>query len=140
MNRGGELVNKINKIISRKFNSLLKEKNIDEFNGPQGVIMYHLWLEEKLTITEIAKRTSLAKTTLTSMLERMSNLDLINKISDDKDKRKTYIILTNKAKNLEKDFNEINEKMNNLFYKGFSNEEINQFESYLYKILENVSD
>lgn len=140
MNRGGELVNKINKIISRKFNSLLKEKNIDEFNGPQGVIMYHLWLEEKLTITEIAKRTSLAKTTLTSMLERMSNLDLINKISDDKDKRKTYIILTNKAKRLEKDFNEINETMNNLFYKGFSNEEINQFESYLYKILENVSD
>lgn len=39
-NNGGYLINQIQKISSRKFNELLKEKNIDEFNGSQGVILY----------------------------------------------------------------------------------------------------
>ena len=59
-NNGGYLINQIQKISSRKFNELLKEKNIDEFNGSQGVILYSLWNNKELTIKEIGKITGLA--------------------------------------------------------------------------------
>ena len=79
-NNGGYLINQIQKISSRKFNELLKEKNIDEFNGSQGVILYSLWNNKELTIKEIGKITGLAKTSLTSMLDRMEEKGLIRKL------------------------------------------------------------
>ena len=125
-NNGGYLINQIQKISSRKFNELLKEKNIDEFNGSQGVILYSLWNNKELTIKEIGKITGLAKTSLTSMLNRMEEKGLIRRKDNSEDKRSIKIMLTDKAKELEKDYNDISNKMSNIFYKNFSDKEINE--------------
>ena len=122
-NNGGYLINQIQKISSRKFNELLKEKNIDEFNGSQGVILYSLWNNKELTIKEIGKITGLAKTSLTSMLDRMEEKGLIRRKDNSEDKRSIKIMLTDKAKELEKDYNDISNKMSNIFYKNFSDKE-----------------
>ena len=44
---------------------------IDDFNGAQGRILFVLWQQDDLPIVELSRRTGLAKTTLTSMLERI---------------------------------------------------------------------
>lgn len=139
-NNGGYLINQIQKISSRKFNELLKEKNIDEFNGSQGVILYSLWNNKELTIKEIGKITGLAKTSLTSMLDRMEEKGLIRRKDNSEDKRSIKIMLTNKAKELEKDYNDISNKMSNIFYKNFSDKEINEIENYLERIISNLEE
>ena len=140
MNNGGYLINQIQKISSRKFNELLKEKNIDEFNGSQGVILYSLWNNKELTIKEIGKITGLAKTSLTSMLDRMEEKGLIRRKDNSEDKRSIKIMLTDKAKELEKDYNDISNKMSNIFYKNFSDKEINEIENYLERIISNLEE
>ena len=139
-NNGGYLINQIQKISSRKFNELLKEKNIDEFNGSQGVILYSLWSNKELTIKEIGKITGLAKTSLTSMLDRMEEKGLIRRKDNSEDKRSIKIMLTDKAKELEKDYNDISNKMSNIFYKNFSDKEINEIENYLERIISNLEE
>lgn len=139
-NNGGYLTNQIQKISSRKFNELLKEKNIDEFNGSQGVILYSLWNNKELTIKEIGKITGLAKTSLTSMLDRMEEKGLIRRKDNSEDKRSIKIMLTDKAKELEKDYNDISNKMSNIFYKNFSDKEINEIENYLERIISNLEE
>lgn len=139
-NNGGYLINQIQKISSRKFNELLKEKNIDEFNGSQGVILYSLWNNKELTIKEIGKITGLTKTSLTSMLDRMEEKGLIRRKDNSEDKRSIKIMLTDKAKELEKDYNDISNKMSNIFYKNFSDKEINEIENYLERIISNLEE
>lgn len=139
-NNGGYLINQIQKISSRKFNELLKEKNIDEFNGSQGVILYSLWNNKELTIKEIGKITGLAKTSLTSMLDRMEEKGLIRRKDNSEDNRSIKIMLTDKAKELEKDYNDISNKMSNIFYKNFSDKEINEIENYLERIISNLEE
>ena len=139
-NNGGYLINQIQKISSRKFNELLKEKNIDEFNGSQGVILYSLWNNKELTIKEIGKITGLAKTSLTSMLDRMEEKGLIRRKDNSEDKRSIKIMLTDKAKELEKDYIDISNKMSNIFYKNFSDKEINEIENYLERIISNLEE
>ena len=83
--RGGFLISQIKQIQGRVFGKLLAEAGIDEFNGAQGRILYVLWQEDNLPIVELSRRTGLAKTTLTGMLDRMESLGHIKRCYDPKD-------------------------------------------------------
>ena len=73
MYNGGYLISQIHKLTRRKINELLKEASVTEFNGSQGIILSSLWAKGEQTIKEIGKTTGLAKTSLSSMLDRMEN-------------------------------------------------------------------
>ena len=95
--KGGFLISQIKQISGRIFEKILSEKNIEEFNGAQGRILYVLWQEDSIAIKELSNKTGLALTTLTSMLDRMEKMDLIKRTFDKTDRRKILIILTEKA-------------------------------------------
>lgn len=135
---GGYLISQIHKIGSRIFNNLLKTSQIDEFNGAQGIILYALWNNNILTIKEIAEKTGLAKTSLTTMLDRMGEKGLIEKVENTKDKRSTKIKLTKKAKSLQSDYEDVTNKISSIYYKDFTTSEIIEFEKKLKRILNNL--
>lgn len=136
--KGGFLISQIKQLQGRIFDALLQKAGIEEFNGAQGRILYILWQEDGLPIIEVAKRTGLAKTTLTSMLERMDEKGFLERIPDDKDKRISRIFLTAKAKTLNDRYHKVSDEMSRIFYKDFSDEEIIAFENTLEKILGNL--
>lgn len=136
--RGGFLISQIKQIQGRVFDSLLQEAGIEEFNGAQGRILYVLWQEDNLPIIELSKRTGLAKTTLTSMLDRMGEREFLKRVPDSHDRRQLRIVLTPKARALNKSYNEVSDEMSRIFYEGFSDEEIEGFEQSLEKILKNL--
>lgn len=140
MNNGGNLISRIDRISKRIFNKMLNENNIDAFNGEQGAIIYALWENKELTIKEISLITGLAKTTLTSMLDRMEKTNLICKTINTADKRSTKIKLTDSVKEYKNDFISLSNKMNNIFYNNFSTEEVKKFEKYLKRILDNIEE
>ena len=122
------------------FEHILSEKNIDAFNGSQGSLLYILWQEDGIPIRELSRRSGLAVTSLTGMLDRMEAAGLIYRDRGDKDRRKILIFLTDNARSLEKDYNEVTEEIENIYYKGFSEEEIDQCEKYLQRIFHNVEE
>lgn len=135
---GGFLISQIKQLQGRAFEKMLKESGIDAFNGPQGRILYVLWEYEKLTITEIGRLTSLSKNSLTSMLDRMEEGGLIERIPDKQNRRQIFIFITEKAKGYRKAYDQVSEQMNTLFYQGLSEAEIVEFERILNKIIGNL--
>ena len=137
---GGFYISKIKQIQSRIFEKLLSEHGINEFNGAQGRILFVLWNSDDIPIKELSEKTGLAKTTLTSMLDRLEAQGHIKRSAAPNDRRTVNIRLTEKAKHLRKSYEDVSEEMNKIFYKGFTDNEIQHFENYLRKILENLTE
>ena len=73
------------------------------------------------------------------MLDRMEAAKSDLSGSRDKDRRKILIFLTEEAKRSgTKNIMTVTEEISNIYYKGFSEEEIEQLENYLHRILKNV--
>lgn len=138
--QGGFLISQIKQIGGRIFEKILAKKNIDAFNGAQGRILHILWQADFIPIKELSKKTGLALTTLTSMLDRMEAAGLVNRTFDKDDRRKVLIVLTEKAHTLKTDYNQVSSKMSEIYYEGFSDDEILQFENYLMRILKNLNE
>ena len=135
---GGFLMSQIGRISGRIWERLLKKCGVDAFNGAQGRILYVLWEHGRLTISDIARLTSMANTTLTSMLDRMEAEELIQRIPDKANRRQIFISVTDKAKLYRKEYDKISDDMCDIFYKGFTDAEIIIFEEQLKKILKNL--
>lgn len=135
---GGFLISKIKQIQGRIFEKLLIEYGIHEFNGAQGRILFVLWEEDCIPIHTLSRKTGLAKTTLTSMLDRLESSGHIQRIYDPADRRTVKIRLTDTARGLKEQYDNASEKMNAIFYEGFRDEEIAGFESSLQRILDNL--
>ena len=136
--KGGFLISRIKQVGTRIFDRMLADSGIDSFNGAQGRILYVLWQNEDISISSLSAQTSLANTTLTNMLDRMENIGLIVRKPDPKDRRNKLIALTEKAKSLQDDYTRISQQMYEIYYTGFTDAEIMQFESYLQRILSNL--
>ena len=138
--QGGFLISKIKSIGGRRFDKILQQKNIDAFNGAQGKILYCLWQGEKMTATELSKKSGLAKTTLSAMLARMDEQGLIAIEESPTDKRSVTISLTPAAETLRAEYDNVTREIENIYYKGFTEEEFEQYESYLNRILNNLEE
>lgn len=136
--KGGYLISRIKQAGTRIFDRMLAASGIDEFNGAQGRILYVLWQCEDISISSLSAKTSLANTTLTSMLDRMEGAGLIIRKPDPADRRSRLIALTEKAKALRQEYEQVSERMNECYYTGFTEEEIRQFEAYLQRVLTNL--
>lgn len=136
--KGGFLISRIKQVGGRLFDRMLAEADIDAFNGAQGRILYVLWQGDGVTISQLSAQTSLANTTLTSMLDRMEQSGLIQREPSLTDRRALLIRLTDKARDLRQDYDRISQKMNDMYYLGFTKKEVQQFEGYLERVLSNL--
>ena len=135
---GGYLIAKIHRISGRLFSGLLKKYRIEDLNPAQGRILFALWQDDNIPIQELAKRTLLKKSTLTSMLDRLERTGHLKRVASSEDRRKIQIKLTPKNKSLQKIYTRVSEDMTKLFYVGFSRKETDNFEKQLRRILENL--
>ena len=81
---------KIRQVGGRISERILKQYNI-EINSAQGRIMFVLWQNDGISINELAKKTHLKKSTLTSMLDRLEKMGYIKRQRSKKDRRKILI-------------------------------------------------
>ena len=136
--RTGFLISQIKSVSGRLFERILQDCGVEEFNGAQGRILYVLWQADRVPIVELSQKTGLAKNTLTSMLGRMEESGLILREQSEEDRRQTIISLTDKARELEEKYDEVSERANLLFFKGFTPAEIAELECLLSKVLVNM--
>jgi len=135
---GGFLISKIKQISERIFDKKLKAYGISDLNNAQGRIIFMLWQKDNTPIADLARRTALGKTTLTSMLDRLELSGYIARNQVKKDKRITLVSLTDKSKSLKNRYEVLSKEMASLFYKGITETQIDEFETILKKILTNL--
>jgi DNA-binding MarR family transcriptional regulator len=138
LRRGGYLIAKVHQTSGRLFSKILRENDI-EFNPAQGRILFALWEGDGIPIQELARRTQLGKSTLTSMLDRLEGSGYIRRRPSSKDRRSVLVELTEKDAQLRSKYARVSKDMTDLFYRGFSPEEIEEFEGYLERILVNIT-
>lgn len=136
--RTGFLISQIKQVQSRVFQRLLQSSGVAEFNGPQGRILYVLWQRDGVPIVELARKTGLAKNTLTAMLNRMEESGLVARRASPADRRQSLIALTEKAGSLRSQYEDVSQRMNEVFFQGFSPEEARALDGALDRILENL--
>jgi DNA-binding MarR family transcriptional regulator len=137
--QAGFLMAKIRQVAGRIFERMLKEYGI-EISSAQGRIMFALWQQDKISINELAQKTQLKKSTLTSMLDRLEKMGYIKRQRSKKDRRIILIKRTTKDKNLEKKYVELSQEHTKFFYRGFSDDQIDRFEEDLKRILDNLME
>ena len=133
----GFYIGRIKQVNTRLLNKFLAQKNITAFNGEQGRILHVLWENDGISNRELSKKSGLAMSSLTTMLERMEEKNLLIRKFCPSDKRKILIFLTDYAKSLKSEYNEISDKMTEISFEGISNEEKLAFEATLEKVLHN---
>lgn len=136
---GGFLIAKIHHLAGRIFAMKLKEYHLDEINPAQGRILFVLWQDDGIPIRELARRTSLGKSTLTSMLDRLEKAGYLTRVPSREDRRQILIKLTEKDRAFQALYQKVSDEMTELFYGGFTTEEIEKFEAYLRRILGNLT-
>ena len=140
ISRSGALMSQIRHISGRVFERILAKSGVDAFNGPQGRILDVLWQEDGISLREISNRTSLASSTLTSMIDRMECQGLLRRAPSPVDRRVTLIYLTDEARRLREKYEDVSAGMSEIYFRGFSDTEIEKFEKALQRILENLKE
>ena len=134
----GFYISRIKQINTRLLNKFLAQKNITAFNGEQGRILHVLWENDGISNQELSKRSGLAMSSLTTMLERMEEKNLLTRKGCPKDKRKCLLFLTEHANSLKKEYDEISDKMTKLSFEGISEDKRLAFEKTLENVLHNL--
>ena len=136
--KGCCFITQIKQLQDRIFERLLLENGIEISSG-QGRILFILWKTDHLSVSEISERTSLAKNTVSIVIDGMVHKGIVEREINPQNRRQTIISLTDYAKSLREEYEAVSEQMNALFYQGFSEEEQIQFERYLARILETLT-
>lgn len=136
--QGGFLIAKIHQLAGRIFNRLLKDYGITELNTAQGRIMFVLWRSDGIPISDLAEKTGLGKSTLTSMLDRLEKTGFLRRSPSPDDRRSVLVFRTEKDRSLEEEYVRVSRHMTRLFYDGFSEADIDRFETDLERILRNL--
>jgi DNA-binding MarR family transcriptional regulator len=139
LREGGFLIAKIQKLSSRIFAKLLSEFKSIEINPAQGRVLFPLWFQNNLSFQELLEKTSLSKATLSYLLNSLEEAGHIKRVRSKEDRRTVNVELTKKNIQLQDKYIQVSNKMTNLFYNGFSEEEINAFEGYLRRLLTNLT-
>ncbi|MCI9136254.1 MAG: MarR family transcriptional regulator [Lachnospiraceae bacterium] len=133
--KGSFYITQIKQLQDRIFERLLSEKGL-AINGAQERILSVLWQKDNLTISEISRETSLAKNTVSIVVNGMVTKKILQRNCNPDNRRQTIISLTDYAKSIQKECEAVSQQMSEIFYKEFTKEEQLLFENYLTRILE----
>lgn len=135
--RGGFYITQIKQLQDRIFEKLLAQSGI-EVSGGQGRILFVLWKKDNLTMSEISKETSLAKNTVSIVVDGMVKKGILERNINPENRRQTIVSLTEYAKSIQEKYEDVSQQMNTLFYRGFSEKEQKEFEEYLARIVDTL--
>ena len=126
----------------RIFQKLLRQDPDSLYRSEQGKILAVLWNSETgcATATDIALATGLANNTLTTMIKKLEEQNLVIISPCGIDKRKKYVKLTEQGLSQKEVGRRVSQKLDAIFYKGFTEEEVRQFEVFQERILANLKE
>lgn len=122
-------------MISDAFGRRLESKGITRI---QWIALFYLGLDNKMSQRELALSMNVKDSSAARLLDRMGRDGLIKREKSVEDRRVTYIVLTEKGKEMREELLPEGEKFNDDLLKGIDEKELEIFENVLNKMLSNV--
>ena len=138
--QGGYQALQIRLLNGRIFQKLLSKEPDALYRNEQGKILTVLWQKEdgRATATDIALASGLANNTLTTMIKKLVDQGLVTIEQSDQDKRKKFVVLTELGWAQKVIGDRVSQELGEIFYQGFSNQEIREFQAYQDRIISNL--
>lgn len=137
---GGYQALQIRLLNERIFQKLLRKEPEAQYRSEQGKILTVLWQTEdgRATATDIALASGLANNTLTSMIKKLEDQGLVTVKTCTQDKRRKFVSLTELGWAQKEIGDRVSKELGDIFYQGFSDQEIREFEAYQDRIISNL--
>ena len=115
----------------------LNEKAVTGLAPSHGGIMSALFDRDRASMKELSGKIGRDKSTVTALVSKLVRAGYAVKEKDGMDHRLTYLRLTAEGRALERDFNDISEKLIATAFRGFSRRERESMVKALGKMLSN---
>ena len=137
VNSSISLLSHIHTITADFITEKLKERGFPDFASSHGNILFQLSVNEKMTMGELSEKINRDKSTTTVLVRKLEAEGFITGEADPADKRSRIIYLTAKGKQFNNTAMELSKELLGTFYKGFTDEEKENFFQSLLRIKEN---
>ena len=129
--------------LTRDINDYINNGNdlLSYFNMTQLKIINYILMHENENVCQkdLELETNLKKASITGCLDSLAERDLIKRVQADDDKRKNYIVLTDKATAYKNEFYQREIDLNNWIVENISKEDLDTFFEVIRKIKENIN-
>lgn len=129
------LIKEINSKINYKVTEELKNIGL---TVPQITAIKFIAHKKQVTVSELSEEMNITKATVSGILNRLENMNIIKRIRSKEDKRIVYVVFSDEGLSLAKDIKHI---MNNCFENIFSNvskEDLISIDNHLSSLLKVV--
>lgn len=126
----------ISRLRRKKSNALLSDLNI---HAGQDVLLYHLWIEDAQLVSSLVEKMNVKAATVSTMVDRMIAMGLVEKRKGTIDKRTARIFITTKGREAIKEIEDVWDATEEQATKGLSVIEKFMLKRLLNRVLLNVS-
>lgn len=134
-------ISKTKKKMVKFIENKLNEKELYDLVPSYGNILTVLYDHNgKMSMKEIGLLLGKEKSTITAIVDKLEKLGYVMKLKSEKDRRTTYVCLTETGKDIEEKFEEISFELQNTAYNNFSQEEKVEFLRLLKKMNQNFDE
>lgn len=106
----------------------------------QGIALRQLWRKDGITQSELAHSLHITPATVTTALQRMERIGLIERRPDERDQRVSRVFLTGKGRSLREKVEENWRMLENQMLADFSGVEKDAMREYLLRVRANLDD
>ncbi|HZG75042.1 MAG TPA: MarR family transcriptional regulator [Paenibacillus sp.] len=85
-------------IVTRRINAAIRERMRDDLTLDQYAVIRYMRKRERCTSSELADTFCVGKSSITAIITRLFDKDLIERLPDEKDRRVTYLRLTDEGR------------------------------------------
>jgi DNA-binding MarR family transcriptional regulator len=132
--------------ITGKASTAIARRLQKKFNGSginltieQWSVLYHLWKEDGKSQQELCNATFRDKPSITRLIDNLEKLNLVKRVSDDKDRRINKVFLTKQAQKLHEDSMQLAEETLNEALEGVPSDQVDMCKEVLQKVYDNLS-
>lgn len=113
--------------VFRMLKAMIRERLPENVTEDQLEILRYIRDRGECTSTELADFFMVGKSSITAIIKRLADKELIKRLIDDKDRRFTYLSLTPTGDQLVREMNEKVEELLSKYMNHFENQEALQF-------------
>ncbi len=120
--------------LQRKFNTLNVNLTIEQWS-----VLYHLWKQDGASQQELCNATFRDKPSITRLVDNLEKLNLVKRVSDDRDRRINKIYLTEQALRLQEKTMHLAEDTLNEALAGVPQDQVELCKEVLQKVYDNLN-
>ncbi|MBB6622469.1 MarR family winged helix-turn-helix transcriptional regulator [Clostridium gasigenes] len=135
-----EIAMLIKEVYSSTMNIVSKNLKDSGLTHQQIMVIKLVAHKKEITISQLCEEMSLAKGTVSGIVQRLEDADYVKKVKSENDKRNTYVVFSEKGLEFAKEFRyKINESFDEVF-KNFTKEEMDEAKQGLRKLRDKIKE